>query len=1136
MVARFLLFVSFLGCSVAVKAQIVINEVCPANGDINYDPQFFNFSGWVELHNTSGSSISVSGYYLSDDEGQPAKWRVPSNTSIAANGYLLIWCDGHNSGLHTNFSLNCDGESVILSNSSQVKKDKIIFPKQYTNVSYGRTVDGGPEVKFLLRPSPGTKNNPDIGDQRLDNPTISVKAGRYASAQNVTITHPEPNVQIRYTLNGAEPENQSFLYTGAINISATSTLKAKAFKTAFIPSKTEVQTYFINEHTFSLPVISISTNQSYLWDNTIGIYTDGTNGITGNCRDTPFNWNQDWDRHAQVEFFGKDGSKTFDQPVDLRIGGACSRGNPQKSLVVKARSKYGKNTIDEKLFATKESSSYGGFILRNSGNDFWSTMFRDAVLQAIPVGQMDIDYMAYEPKIFYLNGNYWGIQNLREKIDADYFKANYGVEAGDLDLGEWTIALEGSVDGFTNYVNALQGMDLTKPAAFEYIDNNIDVQEYINYVTTEIYYCNTDWPGNNVKYWRQRSTNGKWRWVLWDIDFGFALYEGTSYATHPTLQFATEPNGPGWPNPPWSTLHLRLLLQNPEFRSRFVQTLTTSLSTTFEPNRVKGFIDSFQNRIKTEIPFHLSRWGLNFDYWNSEVERMRNFAVQRNDFMKSYIGQFFGLSDRVTLNFSPTPVNGGKISINGIATDQTVSCDYFKGLPFTIKALPATGYRFKQWNISKREVEQVSFIDRAADWKYFDQGYKPDSLWAANQYDDKGWSHGPARLGYGEGTEQTMVGYGPNPEEKFVTTYFRKSFDVADTTGLQSLVGQVLYDDGVVMYLNGQEIFRSNMPAGEIRDTTLSSNFTAEENVYVPFYIPRGVIRPGSNLIAVEIHQVNRFTSDMSFDLELRSIMSGNFVDFSSSETSYSDNADSNFSIEAVFEAITAVDGIVINEFSAVGSNLKDENGEEDDWIELYNKGTEPVDVAGFYITDNLTNKTKYQIKADANHKTVIAPGAYAILWADEELTEGPLHVNFKLSSDGESIGLYQKAGDDLLVVDEVTFTNQTEGRLPNATGPFSSNAMPTPLAKNEVWTATDPEFITSIGLYPNPTSGNLMVRCSETVERIAIHNSSGIEVANYAELVDGDVISMNNLPGGIYIAILKTSDRVVTSRIVKID
>lgn len=1133
---------TFLISYLSLQAQVVINEICPANADINYDPQYYNFSGWVELYNKSNTTASIGGYYLSDDATQKTKWQIPSGNTIQAKGHILIWCDNAAVGLHTNFSLDAKGEELILSNASGTQIDYVTFPEQYTNISYGRTNDGGPTWGYLVIPTPAAKNNRTTSTQPLEKPALSLTSGRYGRTQTVSITHPINGVDIRFTTDGSEPITTSPKYSSPISISRTTTVKVKAFHNSFLPSKTAYNTYFLNEHAFTLPVISISTNPTYLWDNKIGIYTDGTNGIPGNCTDTPMNWNQDWTRHAVLEYFNETGTRQFDQAVDIRIGGACSRNFPQKSIVVKARDKYGKNTIDEALFSTKEINQYGGFILRNSGNDFYSTMFRDAMMQSLIIGQMDIDYMAYQPTVFYLNGDYWGIQNLREKIDADFIESNYGIKKNDLDLIEtWGQALEGTTDAYYLYLDSLQQINLSDPNAFQFIDRHIDVQEYINYLAAEIYYCNTDWPGNNIKFWRQRSNNGKFRWILWDLDFGFSVYPDLSYATHPTLEFATDPDNTDWPNPAWSTLHIRLLLQNPVFRNRFIQTLTTAMSTTFKPERVNEFINTFQNQLKDEMPHHTERWGMSVAGWNSEVQRLRNFATERYDYMQTHVAEFFGLDETVKISASALPADAGSFDFNGVVTDAIVDASYYKGLTYQIKPIPGPGFAFKGWNISKRESTNVQLIGTGNTWRYFDQGSLPGASWMVESFDDNAWPQGEAQLGYGDGDEKTVVSFGGNSSNKFITTYFRKSLSLADTAGFGNLQAKLLFDDGVIIYLNGVEVYRNNIPGGVVGYNTLALQAIPVENLFTSFVIPKGLLKPGQNVIAAEVHQSSPQSSDISFDFALSTVILGSEVVQTSTLPEMSDTAYTNVVLEALFEPANPVEGIVINEFTAAATWVKDDFDQHEDWIELHNTGTSSVNLAGLFITDDRGKKTKHKIKSGTGNEMILAPGAYKTFWADNDTEQGASHLNFKLSAEGEEIGLYQMIGYGINTLDETTFGIQPEtvshSRIPNATGPFVLTATVTPGAANvlEIPTGIEDSPDESFVVYPNPTTGDVYLASDIPIDNVKIYDSHGKLINEFTAVASGNLIPFASTNAGLYILVIQTGNKTTLKRVVKI-
>lgn len=1128
-----LLLLFFILFTTIASAQVVLNEICPANADINYDPDYYNFSGWIEIYNGGTSAVNVSGYYLSDKQNQPLKWKIPNGVYIPGNGFLLIWCDEMNSGRHTNFSLNATGEDVVFSNTAGILLDKISFPKQHVNISYGRSTNGSGTWGFLTTPTPNATNSTTVLTHQTEKPTFENVGGRYTTQAQITLKHTNTQAEIRYTLDGSEPTVASLRYSIPISIATTRTVKAKAFINGELPSATETQTYFINEHTFGLPVVSISTKPAYLNDNQIGIYVDGTNGVTGNCQDTPKNWNRDWDRHAVFEYFDKNGNRLFNQSIDISIAGGCSRAQAQKSFAIKARNKYGSNIMNHRFFDSKSLNQFGGLLLRNSGNDFNMTQFRDAFMQNVLIGQMDVDYQDYQPTILYVNGQYMGIQNMREKMDADYIDSNYSLNDEEIDLLEsYGYAKEGTSDAYTTYMNTLSSMNRTTPAAFDYINANIDVQEYINYLVAQIYYANTDWPGNNIKYWRSRSSDGKFRWMLYDTDFGFAIYNDND-AYHATLNFATSTNGPDWPNPPWSTQHIRMVLENPIFKSRLIQTMNTALNTTFHPTRVIGIINQFQTRIASEMPYHKQRWWGDMGNWNYEVQRLRNFATARNQFMRQHMADFFGLSN--TVNISTAVKQGaGKFRINEVVSDANQTQPYFAGLPITIEPVAAPGYIFKEWKITKQNSTAVPLIVSGSAWKYFDQGYAPAN-WNAESFDDNTWPQGNEQLGYGESDEQTTVSFGPDPANKFITTYFRKSFSVADTVDLVHLSGSMLIDDGAVVYLNGIEVQRYNMPAVPIINNTLALQ-ASEENVYTSFTIPKGLIKPGVNVVAVEVHQNSAQSSDLSFALSLETLRLGSTTESSSTTPIQNDVANTNIQYEAYFEASgTFITGIVINEISASSIDVVDQAGEAEDWIELYNTGTQPVNLAGLYITDNFNNRTKHKLLAGTGNEMIIEPGGYKVLWADEDIHQGARHLDFKLSADGEAVGLYQVMGEHILTISEVVFQAQplpgVWTRIPNATGPFIFAQIGTPSAFNEIITSVEEEL--TVRVYPNPVTDYATIKSEAPLHTVTLSDCFG-RVLHRLNYVSDHSLSMQHYPAGIYILRLESSTRTKTIKLLK--
>lgn len=1120
-------------------AQVVINEICAANADLAYDPQFYNFSGWVEIYNPTAATVDVSNYFLSDSETE-LKWQFPIGTTIAANGFLIIWCDKKNTGLHTNFNLDSDGEVLVLADAGQVQLDKIVFPKQYTNVSYGRLTDGGNVIGYMTTPTLSAQNNNATGTEQLVNPIASVSSGRYETNQLVVLSHVNPGASIRYTTDGSEPMPTSVLYTGAISITKTTTLKAKAFAPGFIPSKSEVKTYFIDEHTFTLPVVSISTNPSYLWDNLIGIYVEGTNGIKGSCSVTPVNWNQDWHRHTVFEYFDITGKKQFDQGVNIRIAGNCTRRYAQKSLVVEADDKYGKNNINEILFPNKTATRYHSFILRNSGNDFNVTLFRDALIQHIAQRSLEIDFLDYQPTIFYLNGEYWGIQNMREKADAEYIETNYGISADDIDLIEnRNTVLDGSYTAFNTYFQTLKSLDRSTPTAFTHIDTHIDVQKYINYLATQIYICNTDWPDNNQKYWRQVSTKSKFRWILWDTDFGLGLFQGRSYPTFPSLSYAAGTDPAAFGLPAWSTEHIRYVLENPEFRQRFIQTLIGVMNTSFGPANFNEQLGLFQNRIKDEVPVHKTRWGGDVADWNAQIEKLKLFVRERQRYMPQHMAEFFGLGETLSLCIKANPAGAASFTLNGVKS--TTGFDngvYFKGLGYRVQAEPLTGYVFDHWKITSQPNVAINLIKIADEWKYFDQGSLPAANWYTAAYSDAAWLLGKGQFGYGDQDEETVISYGPDASSKFVTSYFRKTvlIDALELSNLDVMKAAINFDDGVVVYVNGTEVYRNNLPTTSINYNTLATKNFPTENEFVEFTFDKGLLTEGENIIAVEVHQSAVNNSDLSFDFQLFSNKPGTATETTATSLDLTGSANENLIFEAFYNLAPVVTGLVINELGASKSAVLDDHDEQEDWIELYNTTSSAIDVAGLYITDNFTNKTKYKIPA-GGAATTIQPYGYTVLWADEQPDQGPLHLDIKLSADGEAVGLYQQVGSDLLTIDETSFpvqqNNFSYARIPNGIGPFYATAELTPGAENSGVVALESNELRNVLVYPNPTRDQITVSANVPLQ-LQVLDIMGRITYQMASVSVSSVIVPLPIEPGLYILQLKTAQDSKTLKIIK--
>jgi hypothetical protein len=1138
-----IVFIFFVNITGKIYSQVRINEVLAVNATINCDPQYYNLPAWIELFNSGTSSVNIGGYFLSDSRLSKTKWTIPANTIIGANSYMLIWCDTKNSGLHTNFDIDADGEGIYFYNSILNFVDSVRIPKQYSNISYGR-VSNGSSWGYLQTPTPASMNGSTTGLALLPAPVFSQPSGRYVSAITLTLSSTISGSQIRYTTDGSEPTLLSSLYSSPLNISQTAVVKAKNYTSFGIPSETVTRTYFINEHSFTLPVVSVSMNPKFLWNDTIGIYVAGTNGITGNCSDVdPKNYNQDWSRYCVVEFFNNTGNSEFKKDFETKIYGACSRNYfDQKSLAFYPRKEYGKGNIEYAFFPDKNIDKYDNFVLRNSGNDCNITQFRDVLMQSIVKDKLNIDWQAYLPSTVYLNGTYWGVMNIREKLNENYVEHNAKVDADSIDLieksGEIII---GDNSEYLSFVSQLGTMNLWENSAYDFIDSNIDVEEFIHYYITQIYYANTDWPGNNIKFWQPKKQGGKWRWILFDTDFGFDIFY-QNRATHATLNFVTDSTiAVYWPNPQWSTQLFRCLLKNPIFRNKFIQTFQASLNSVFNPRRINKIIDGFVAIYSDEMVYHKAKWGGTITDWNYEVARLRSFATDRYNFMPGHIKSFFNLTQPMaTVGISVATPNGGTVSVNGIKTTVTDTLQLFQQIPYAVEAIPAPGYKFKQWEIKTRNASSSSPILRNTAWKYNDSGQNLGSDWVANNFNDASWAAGNAQFGYGEGDEATTVNYGSDASNKYITTYFRKSINIADTAYLRSAIINLLVDDGAVIYVNGTEATRFNMPAGAITYSTVASS-AANENVYVELSINPALFIPGDNTVAVEIHQNYAASSDLSFDMDLTltKIISG--VSKYSTEIAFNDTAACDMFYHAEFEPKAPISNIYINEIAAKNTTVRDNYGNSDDWFELFNSNKDTIDLNGLFLSDNFSRKTKFQIKNNGTSNTKIPPYGYAVFWADEEEFQGNTHTSFKLSGSGERIGVFQVVGNDTLTLDTVTFFNQpvisSLIRYPDGAENWFTTATITPNSTNikTVYVGVSNNIADNrIIIFPNPVSKLLNISSILDLSNsiYEIHNTIGKFVDK--GYVINNQINCSNLKSGLYILTITNKSSKICKGFIK--
>jgi hypothetical protein len=800
-------------------------------------------------------------------------------------------------------------------------------------------------------------------EAQLSAPVFSSAAGYYPDSIFITISSPDPGISIHYTLNGNEPTLASPLYSAPVLVKSRAgqpntfsmvptnpsfgypvngydtsradsrgwlppygevykqtVLKAKAFKTGFAPGPTAVATYFIDpllNMRYSFPVLSISTDSADFFSDSTGIYVYGL--------DTADEGNysvEGTEKMVHVQFFETDGSLKVSQYCAARNHGGGGRHAPQKSLALIARSSYGCDSFGYQFFPDKSTAKFKSILLRNGGHR--PDCFPRDDLAGRMVSNMSYEVQDSRYVVVFVNGEYWGVQTIKDIFDEHYIANKYHINKSNIAILE----LGSSVDDglptdnipYIDMRDFAVSNDMTVPSNYAFIKTQMDVDNYIDYQASEIYFGNGDWPHNNIKYWRYRTAynpnagvgmDGRWRWMLYDIDAGFGGDCTGIYPSHNALSDAVSTTGGS------STLLLRALLVSPEFKDQFINRAADLLNTEFLPSRLAGFCNNLDAEISPELLEHVNRWRYpsvatdlltrstevpSLLKWNDINADLLDYMSKRPGKLRNHYMMQFALADTVDVTVKVNDTLAGRVKISTLIIDEnTIGANpspypwkgkYFTSIPVPLKAIPRPGYRFVNWL----------------------------------------------------GTAIT------NP----------------DTTVLLS------------------------------SDTSFTAVFAVDTSFHPLHYL-------------------------------------------------------------------------YLNELCARNINFSDEYREKNDWFEIYNPQTFPVDVDGYYLTDSLGNKMKFRLTSGSS-KTVIPAKGFLLLWADEQKSQGPLHVPFKLSAAGEELALVLPDGKT--VVDSVIYGPQgpdkSWGRQKDGDSLWIVFNTYTPGRSNMEWVPPLDESL-PLNVYPNP-------------------------------------------------------------------
>ena len=722
---QLLLLLTTLCCGSMNAQTLVINEIMQSNIECTMDDIKEFPDSWVELYNPTDAAINLKDYKISNKNKEKKAWKLPDMT-VAAHGYVLVYCDKEgkeDNRLHADFRLESGkGCTVYLFTNQEVVDSLPADMKKMPapDIAFGRKTDGADEWGYQLTATPGEANCGNICEAKhiLGAPVFS-EQGRVSSANSsvsLTLSLPEDapeGAYIVYTTDGREPQPSDAAVeqpkTVSLNITKTTVVRAKVCCDGWLSPMSSAQSYIFHPRTMTIPIFSVQTNDKYLNDAAIGLFANNNSKEDKKLHD--------WRRPVNIEFFPAEGENSaFNQLGETRIQGGQSRGNALKSMVFYANKRF---DPDHKRFSYEffpdqkpGITEFKSFSLRDGGNDFGDLYFRDLIIQRTMAKNVDLDWQAGHSAVLYINGEYMGMLNIRERSNEDNIYSNYdGLE--DLDLIEISHEKINNIDQFeeefkegdADFYNNFKAFYNEKGHSKAEYEQWIDVNEYLNVIAMNFFYGNIDFPGNNIVFWRPNDdATGelpkRFRVIVKDTDFGLGLYgRQNSFNTIDLLY-----NPDNYPNDNWAfttpaTTLLKNMLENDDIRNLFIDKCCIFMGDFMNGKGTGATIDLIKEEAMEEFVAHRDKYNPGWGWWSdnrgeitNKFNDAKNWAEGRPNYFYQHIGNQWNLGTPRTLTINKTKKIAAEITFNGIKLSGNVfDGKYFKNRTISLSATVTEG-------------------------------------------------------------------------------------------------------------------------------------------------------------------------------------------------------------------------------------------------------------------------------------------------------------------------------------------------------------------------------------------------------------------------------------------------------------
>lgn len=704
-----LIFIVLLNQFQALPAQVVINEYSVSN--LSSFPDNHNkFEDWIELYNNSQVPLDLSGWSLSDKISDPLRWQFPEGTTIEAEGYIRVWASGRNevSGghFHTNFKLSqtkSEQEYIVFANPFGNIIDQHLLEITQKEHSRGRIVDGTEQWGIFVNPTPKSSNQSSTAyDGYTETPQMSMTAGFYNNPITVEIFTGEPDLIIRYTVNGSEPGPSSPVYADPVELDQTTIINARAFSDDpdILPGLICFNTYFIDvEH--SMAVLSASAAEL----------------------DDLLNGNQWLRPFGTMEYFNSEGERTTFGYGEFNEHGQDSWVHDQRSIDYITRDECGYNhALLEQIIPITDREEFQRLILRAAGDDNYpgidtSALLRDYFIQNTAcLNGMSLDVRKGQKGLLYVNGQYWGVYGYREKVSdhdfTDYYydQDKYHIYYLKLWGSSWAeYGGQAAWDDWNELHDFIKYNNMGDPENFNYVKSKYDYTSLVDYVHINSFVVCSDWINWNVGWWRGLNPQGshlKWGYTLWDEDATFGHY--INYTGVPGQNPYVSPCFPEYltSDPEEHIVALNELRENPEFDQYYITRYIDLYNTAFQPGSLIAYLDSIEAYMAPEMPMHVQRWGGSVQEWENNVQKIRNFITTRHSILPAGLKDCYDLTGPYEFGVDVEPENAGQVKLNSLELKSyPFYGSYFGGVDTRLEALELNPYyEFDYWELNNHAV------------------------------------------------------------------------------------------------------------------------------------------------------------------------------------------------------------------------------------------------------------------------------------------------------------------------------------------------------------------------------------------------------------------------------------------------